>query len=87
MQLLIDEHHGHAGARGAAEGKLPEATAEARREAARRTLNDLRRRLRRERAMGRRGHVGYDLSRHLSLVQMVRRAEAACRAAIAGTSS
>ena len=68
-------------------GKLAEASAEARREAARHTLNDLRRRLRRERAMGRRGHIGYDLSRHLALVQMVRRAEAACRTATAGTSS
>jgi len=50
-------------------------TAEARQSAARQHLADLRRRLRRERALGKGGHAGYDLSRHLALAQLVKQAE------------
>lgn len=64
---------------GAADADRPAGSAPARQEAARRELADLQRRLRRERSMGRCGHFAYDLSRHLALTQMVKRAEAACR--------
>lgn len=46
-------------------------------EAAARHLAELRKQLRRERALGKAGHWGYDLTRHLALKQKVRRAEAA----------
>lgn len=45
-----------------------------------RALVRLKKALRRERARGRAGHWTYDLARHLSLAQEVRRAEAAVRA-------
>lgn len=41
-------------------------------------LADLRRQLRRERAMGRGGHWAYSLSRHLALKKMVDEAQARC---------
>lgn len=67
-------------------GPLAQAQIEpcARRDAAMHELAGLRRRLRRERAMGRCGHWGYDLARHLALTQMVKEAEAACRRAALG---
>lgn len=57
-------------------------------EAAERELAVLRRQLRRERLLGKAGHWGYDLTRHLALTQLVKRAEAAfsrrtCAAALA----
>ena len=45
--------------------------------AAERELAVLRRQLRRERLLGKAGHWGYDLTRHLALTQLVKRAEAA----------
>lgn len=48
-------------------------------EAARRRLLDLKRKLRRERAMGRSGHWAYSLTRHLALTRMVKEAETAFR--------
>ncbi|MEM9224502.1 MAG: hypothetical protein AAGB11_19175 [Pseudomonadota bacterium] len=45
-------------------------------EAAKQHLAKLRRKLRRERTMGRRGHFAYDLARHLALTQMVKQAQA-----------
>lgn len=50
------------------------ATDEARQDAARAHLAQLRQKLRRERALGKSGHAGYDLSRHLALAQMVKAA-------------
>jgi len=50
-------------------------------EAAQRRLAELRRKLRRERAMGRCGHWAYSLTRHLALSRSVRQAEAAARTA------
>ena len=79
MQLLIDDYRDGIVAAGLGECPEMRVGTEARRQAARETLVELRRRLRRERAMGRCGHVGYSLSRHLVLAQMVRKAEAACR--------
>ncbi|WMS42038.1 hypothetical protein RDV64_18495 [Acuticoccus sp. MNP-M23] len=52
-----------------------------RQSAASRHLAQLRQRLRRERALGRGGYDGYDLSRHLALAQMVKDAARAARGA------
>ncbi len=56
----------------------------AREKAAERHLAQLRQKLRRERALGRGGHTGYDLSRHLALAQMVKAAE---KSAISGAAA
>ncbi|MEM0905935.1 MAG: hypothetical protein AAGJ94_01135 [Pseudomonadota bacterium] len=50
-------------------GNWPNSSAD---DAALRQLRVLQAKLRRERAMGRRGHWAYDLSRHLALTQMVK---------------
>ncbi|GAB5376334.1 MAG: hypothetical protein AcusKO_27960 [Acuticoccus sp.] len=64
MQSIIDSSGG------ASDSRLAESQA---------SLADLRRQLRRERAMGRGGHWAYSLSRHLALKKMVEEAQERCR--------